>query len=344
MAILITGGTGYIGSHTCVELLNEGQEIIVVDNCKNSKPEVVQRIQDITGKHVFFYQTDLLSQLELDAIFREHEIESVIHFAGSKAVAESVRYPLQYYQNNITGTLVLCEVMYKYAVKKMVFSSTATVYGASKGFVDEKSLLNPINPYGRSKLMIEQILTDLCATDPNWSIAILRYFNPVGAHESGKIGEEPRGTPQNLMPLINLVASGILKRLKIYGADYDTNDGTGVRDYIHVIDLAKGHLKALDRLNSMKGIEDYNLGTGVGYSVLELVKHFESTTGMKVPHVITDRREGDVDICVANPNKAKNILQWETTKSIEDMCRDSWRWQLNIMKESSNKSREVTMP
>ncbi|RKD21953.1 UDP-glucose 4-epimerase [Caminicella sporogenes DSM 14501] len=330
MSILITGGAGYIGSHTCVELLKVGYDIVVVDNFFNSKPEVLKRIKEITGKEFKFYEVDILDREGLEKVFSKNNIEAVIHFAGLKAVGESVEIPLKYYHNNITGTIILCEVMQKYGVKKMVFSSSATVYGKPKSVpITEDFPLGAINPYGRTKLMIEEILRDVYISDNDWSIVLLRYFNPIGAHESGRIGEDPNGIPNNLMPYITQVAVGKREKLNIFGNDYDTHDGTGVRDYIHVVDLAKGHLKALEKIMATKGIDAYNLGTGVGYSVLDIVKSFERVTGQKIPYIITERREGDIDKCYADPTKAYKELGWKAKKNIEDMCKDSWNWQKN---------------
>jgi UDP-glucose 4-epimerase len=330
MSILVTGGAGYIGSHTCVELLNSGYDIVVVDNFSNSKPEALKRIKEITGKDFKFYEVDILDREGLEKVFSENNIKAVIHFAGLKAVGESVEIPLKYYHNNITGTLVLCEVMKKHGVKKMVFSSSATVYGKPKSVpITEDFELSATNPYGRTKLMIEEILRDVYISDNDWSIALLRYFNPIGAHESGRIGEDPNGIPNNLMPYITQVAVGKREKLSVFGNDYDTHDGTGVRDYIHVVDLAKGHLKALEKIMTTKGVEAYNLGTGIGYSVLDVVKNFEKATGENVPYVITDRRPGDIDKCYADPTKAYKELGWKAEKNLEDMCRDSWNWQKN---------------
>ncbi|MED3667081.1 UDP-glucose 4-epimerase GalE [Geobacillus kaustophilus] len=329
MAILITGGAGYIGSHTCVELLNAGYDIVVIDSLSNSKPEALRRVQQITGKDFPFYQIDLLDRDELEAVFAKHSIDAVIHFAGLKAVGESVELPLLYYHNNITGTLILCDVMRKYGVKNMVFSSSATVYGMPERVpITEDFPPQPTNPYGRTKWMIEEILRDLYVSDHSWSIALLRYFNPIGAHPSGRIGEDPNGVPNNLMPYITQVAVGKLKELRVFGNDYPTIDGTGVRDYIHVVDLALGHVKALEKVLETTGVEAYNLGTGRGYSVLELVSAFERVTGVKIPYTIVDRRPGDVAVCYADPTKAKEKLGWVATRGIEDMCRDAWRWQL----------------
>ena len=328
MAILITGGAGYIGSHTCIELLNAGQDIIIVDNYSNSKPESLLRVKEITGKNIKFYEIDLIDREGIERVFLNNQIDAVIHFAGLKAVGESVSIPLHYYHNNITGTLILCDVMKKYGVKNLVFSSSATVYGIPDQVpISEDFSLSATNPYGRTKLMIEEILRDLYVADPSWSIALLRYFNPIGAHESGLIGEDPNGIPNNLMPYITQVAVGKLKELQVYGKDYPTVDGTGVRDYIHVVDLAIGHLKALEKVMSSNGVEAYNLGTGKGYSVLEIVKAFEKASGRQVPYRIVDRRPGDVAICYADPSKAKKELGWVAERGIEEMCRDSWRWQ-----------------
>ena len=330
MAILVTGGAGYIGSHTCVELLTAGYEIIVVDNFLNSKPEVLKRIQEITGKTFRFYEVDLLKQEKLDLVFAENKIEAVAHFAGLKAVGESVEFPLRYYHNNITGTLMLCEVMQKYRVKKLVFSSSATVYGVPERVpITEDFPLGATNPYGRTKLMIEKILGDLYRADREWSIALLRYFNPIGAHESGRIGEDPQGIPNNLMPYLTQVAVGKREKLRIFGNDYATHDGTGVRDYLHVVDLAKGHLRALEKVRETTGIEAYNLGTGIGYSVLDIVRSFMEATGQEIPYVITERRAGDIAKCYADPSKAWRELGWKAEKNLTEMCGDAWRWQKN---------------
>lgn len=330
MSILITGGTGYIGSHTCVELLDAGYDVVVVDNLSNSKIEVKRRIEEITGRSFKFYELDILDREGLEEVFSKNSIEAVIHFAGLKAVGESVEEPLRYYHNNITGTLVLCEVMQRHGVKSMVFSSSATVYGMNnKSPLTEDLPLSATNPYGWTKLMIEQILSDIFVSDDEWSISLLRYFNPIGAHESGRIGEDPNGIPNNLMPYITQVAVGKRERLNIFGDDYDTHDGTGVRDYIHVVDLAKGHIKALEKVLGSTGVDIYNLGTGVGYSVLDVVEAFEKATGEKIPYVITDRRPGDIATCYADPTKAYRELGWKAERDIEDMCRDAWRWQVN---------------
>lgn len=328
MAILVTGGTGFIGSHTVVEFLNAGEEIVIVDNFSNSKPCVLDRIETITGKRPKFYCVDLLDRTALETVFQENQIESCIHFAGLKAVGESCAQPLRYYHNNITGTLVLCQVMQKYGAKRMVFSSSATVYGKPESVpIREDFPLSTTNPYGETKLEIERILKDLTIADPEWSVSILRYFNPIGAHQSGTIGEDPKGIPNNLFPYIAKVAAGKLPRLQIYGNDYHTKDGTGVRDYIHVVDLAQAHLKALARARKVKGIEYYNIGTGIGYSVLEMVHAYEQVTGLKVPYDIVARRPGDIDECYADPTKAAEILSWHANFGLEDMCRDAARWQ-----------------
>jgi UDP-glucose 4-epimerase len=328
MAILVTGGAGYIGSHTCVELLNAGNEVIVVDNFSNSKPESLKRVKEITGKEFSFYEVDLLDRQTLAKVFEENEIDAVIHFAGLKAVGESVSIPLHYYHNNITGTLMLCQVMQEFNVKNLVFSSSATVYGMPEKMpISEDFPLSTTNPYGSTKLMIEQILKDLYVADNSWSIALLRYFNPIGAHESGRIGEDPNGIPNNLMPYITQVAVGKLKELQVFGNDYSTVDGTGVRDYIHVVDLAVGHLKALEKVLKTNGVDAYNLGTGTGYSVLQLVSAFEKASGNKVQYKIGERRPGDVAVCYADPAKAKKELGWAAQRGIEEMCLDSWRWQ-----------------
>ncbi|ALC89556.1 UDP-galactose-4-epimerase [Bacillus sp. FJAT-18017] len=330
MAILVTGGAGFIGSHTCVELLNADYDIVSIDNFTNSNPEALERIRQITGKDFPFYEADLLDKSTLETVFAENNIDAVIHFAGLKAVGESVTDPLRYYHNNVGGTLILCDVMKKFEVKKMVFSSSATVYGVPKAVpIPEDLPLGSTNPYGRSKLFIEEILKDLYNSDPEWSISCLRYFNPIGAHQSGLIGEDPNGIPNNLMPYITQVAAGRLRELKVFGSDYPTKDGTGVRDYIHVVDLALGHLKALEKIQSETGFDAYNLGTGKGYSVFEVIQAFEKATGKVIPYKVTERRPGDIAECFANPEKAKNELGWHATKEINEMCTDSWRWQLN---------------
>lgn len=328
MAVLITGGAGYIGSHTCVELLETGYEIIVIDNYMNSHPEALKRVSHITGRGFKVYLGDLMNEDILEKVFIENDIDAVIHFAGLKAVGESVQNPLKYYECNILGTVKLCNVMKKYNVKNLVFSSSATVYGMPDRIpISEDSSLKAMNPYGRTKQMIEEILRDLYESDQDWSIALLRYFNPIGAHESGLIGEAPNGIPNNLMPYITQVAVGKLKELTIFGNIYPTKDGTGVRDYIHVVDLAKGHLKALEKISRSTGVEAYNLGTGKGYSVLEIVAAFEKVSNIKIPYKISEPRKGDIAISYGDPSKARRELGWETKKEIEDMCRDSWRWQ-----------------
>lgn len=330
MNILVTGGAGYIGSHTCVELLNAGHEIIIVDNFYNSKPEVLNRIRKITSKDFKFYEVDLLNEDKLTQVFKTHVIDAVIHFAGLKAVGESVEKPGLYYHNNITGTLNLLKVMKTFNVNQLVFSSSATVYGMNNPVpFTEDMPTSATNPYGRSKLMIEKILMDFTVANPKLSITLLRYFNPIGAHESGLIGEDPSGIPNNLMPYITQVAIGKREKLSVFGDDYDTPDGTGVRDYIHVVDLALGHLKALDYLNNHTGVEAINLGTGIGYSVLDVVKAFKKASGRDIPYEITNRRPGDIGSCYAEVSKAKRLLQWETRKDLDDMCADSWRWQKN---------------
>ncbi len=328
MKILVTGGAGYIGSHTCVELLHAGHDVLVVDNYSNSKPEALKRVAAITGKTPAFVEADLLDKPALDRIFAEHAIDAVIHFAGLKAVGESVSIPLKYYHNNITGTLMLLEAMGKAGVKRLVFSSSATVYGMAETVpLREEYPLSATNPYGRTKLMIEEILRDLSVSDPSWSIALLRYFNPIGAHESGLIGEDPNGIPNNLMPFITQIAIGKRTELSVYGDDYETPDGTGVRDYIHVVDLAKGHLKALDKVMKGPGTDAYNLGTGVGYSVFDVLKAFEKASGKVIPYKVVSRRPGDIGTSYSDPSKAARELGWKAELGIERMCEDSWRWQ-----------------
>ncbi|HHW45335.1 MAG TPA: UDP-glucose 4-epimerase GalE [Clostridiales bacterium] len=330
MAVLVTGGAGYIGSHTCVELLDAGFDIVVVDNLYNSKQESLKRVEKITGKPVEFIKADIRDKEALREIFSQHEIEAVVHFAGLKAVGESVKIPLDYYDNNISGTITLCEVMKEFNVKKIVFSSSATVYGITdKMPLTEDMSLGAINPYGRTKLFIEEILRDIYNSDNGWSISILRYFNPIGAHKTGLIGEDPKGIPNNLMPYIAQVAVGRLPELSVFGNDYDTPDGTGVRDYIHVVDLAKGHVKAVEWVLKNTGCDAVNLGTGRGCSVLELVAAFEKVTGVKIPYKIVGRRPGDAAIVYADVSKAKKVLGWHAELTIEDMCADTWRWQKN---------------
>ena len=330
MAILVTGGAGYIGSHTCVELLNAGYEVVVLDNLYNSCEEALERVEQITGKKVKFYEADLLDQVAVQEVFDNEKIESVIHFAGLKAVGESVHKPLEYYHNNITGTLILCDEMRKHNVKNIVFSSSATVYGdpAFIPITEECPKGDITNPYGRTKGMLEQILTDLHTADPEWNVMLLRYFNPIGAHESGKIGEDPKGIPNNLVPYIAQVAVGKLECLGVFGDDYDTPDGTGVRDYIHVVDLAKGHVKAVEKMmRDKEGVSIYNLGTGCGYSVLDVLHAYEKACGKTLKYEVRPRRDGDIATCYADCTKAKNELGWVAEKGIEEMCADSWRWQ-----------------
>lgn len=329
MEILLPGGAGYIGSHTAVELLNSGNDVVIVDNFSNSKPEILDKIKQITGKNFKFYELDCLDRQSLRRVFKENKIEAVINFAGFKAVGESVQKPIEYYMNNVTGALTILDVMREYNCKKFVFSSSATVYGEPERIplTEDCRTGGTTNPYGTTKLFIEQILKDLYKSDNEWDICILRYFNPVGAHESGLIGEEPQGIPNNLMPYIVRVANGQLKELSVFGNDYDTPDGTGVRDYIHVVDLAKGHLKALEKIEKEeKGLYIYNLGTGVGYSVLNIVDSFIKATGKDVPYKIVARRPGDIATCYADPKKAKEELGWEAEKTLEEMCLDSWKY------------------
>lgn len=330
MHIIVTGGAGYIGSHTCLELLNSGHEVTVIDNLCNSNPLGLQCVEELTGKKIRFFQVDLLDKQALHNAFQEIQgATAVIHFAGLKAVGESVAKPLLYYQNNLTGTLTLCQVMQDNGLKNIVFSSSATVYGdpASVPITEQFPLLSCTNPYGRTKAMIEDILRDLHIADPQWNIALLRYFNPVGAHESGRIGEDPNGIPNNLMPYVSQVAVGKLEQLSVFGDDYDTPDGTGVRDYIHVVDLAIGHLRALEKLKESPGVVTYNLGTGQGYSVLDMVKAFETASGKKVAYTIAPRRAGDIAQCYADPTLAAKELSWKAERGIDEMCRDTWRWQ-----------------
>lgn len=329
MAILLPGGAGYIGSHTAVELLNAGKEIVIIDNFSNSKPEVLDKIKQITGKNFKFYEMDYSNKEELNKVFTENKIDAVLNFAGYKAVGESVKKPIEYYMNNISGALVLLDVMRAHNCKKFIFSSSATVYGdpATVPITEEFPTGGTTNPYGTTKLFIEQILKDIYNSDNSWDICILRYFNPVGAHESGLIGEEPQGIPNNLMPYVARVAAGILPELSVFGNDYDTPDGTGVRDYIHVVDLAKGHVKALEKLDKEhEGLFIYNLGTGTGYSVLDMVKAFEKATGKEVKYKIAPRRPGDIAKCYADPAKAKIELGWVAEKNLDDMCKDSWHY------------------
>jgi UDP-glucose 4-epimerase len=330
MRILVTGGAGYIGSHACVELLQAGHDVVVVDNLVNSKVEALRRVQGITEEELTFHQVDLLDEEALDAVFVAAPVDAVIHFAGLKAVGESVSQPLRYYHNNLTGTLVLCQVMARHGVKELVFSSSATVYGDPHTVpITEDFPLSVTNPYGRTKLIIEQILEDLYRADPAWNIALLRYFNPIGAHPSGRIGEDPNDIPNNLLPYVAQVAIGRRPELPVYGNDYPTPDGTGVRDYIHVVDLAKGHLHALEKLRDNPGLAVYNLGTGRGYSVLEVIRAFEKASGRQIAYRIVARRPGDVATSYADPTKAEIELGWRAQRDIEEMCADAWRWQSN---------------
>ncbi len=327
MKILVTGGTGYIGSHTCVELLQKGHEVVVFDNLCNSKRDVLDKVREITGKEVIFYKADMREKESMRPVFEEHTLDAVIHFAGLKAVGESVAKPLLYYQNNITGTLNLCQLMNEYQCRRIIFSSSATVYGSPETVpIREDFPLSTTNPYGSTKWMQEGILSDLCVADREWSVVLLRYFNPIGAHESGLLGESPNGIPNNLMPYIMQVALGKLPELGVFGDDYDTPDGTGVRDYIHVVDLARGHVNAIEKAVSSSGVHIYNLGTGRGYSVLEIVRAFEEVSGLTVPYSIQPRRAGDIAASYADPRKAKEELGWEAEYDLTRMCRDSWRF------------------
>ena len=327
--ILITGGAGYIGSHTALELLNEGYEVVVYDNLCNSSKESLKRVEELTGKHITFYEGDVMDEAALKEMFEKENVDAVIHCAALKAVGESVQKPLEYYRNNITGTLTLMDVMKQTGVKNIVFSSSATVYGSPEEMpiTEECPKGQCTNPYGWTKSMLEQILTDIQKADPEWNVVLLRYFNPIGAHKSGTIGENPNGIPNNLMPYITQVAVGKLKELGVFGNDYDTPDGTGVRDYIHVVDLAKGHVKALKKLEDKSGLSIYNLGTGKGYSVLDIVKNFEAATGVKIPYVIKARRPGDIAPCYSDASKAERELGWKAENGIREMCADSWKWQ-----------------
>jgi UDP-glucose 4-epimerase len=329
MKILVTGGAGYIGSHTCVELLVAGHEVIVVDNLSNSSPESLNRVEELTGKKIIFYQIDLLDEPELDRLFSECPgIDGVIHFAGLKAVGESVAEPLLYYNNNIKATLNLCEAMVRHGISNIIFSSSATVYGNPASVpITEDFPLSCTNPYGRTKLMSEEILADICIARSDWNVVLLRYFNPVGAHESGRIGEDPRGIPNNLMPYVAQVAVGKLERLSVFGSDYPTKDGTGVRDYIHVVDLAKGHVKALKKIKGSHGVSIYNLGTGRGNSVLEVVQAFSKASGREIAYQLTARRPGDIAECFADPGKALIELDWKAERGMEEMCESAWKWQ-----------------
>ncbi|HIV33652.1 MAG TPA: UDP-glucose 4-epimerase GalE [Candidatus Blautia intestinigallinarum] len=329
MKILVTGGAGYIGSHTCVELLNAGYDVVVVDNLYNASPKALDRVKEITGKDLTFYEADIRDREALEAIFAKENVDAVIHFAGLKAVGESVAKPLEYYENNIAGTVNLCFAMRKYNVKNIIFSSSATVYGdpAQIPITEECPKGTCTNPYGWTKWMLEQILVDLHTADPEWNVILLRYFNPIGAHKSGLIGEDPKGIPNNLLPYVAQVAIGKLECLGVFGDDYDTPDGTGVRDYIHVVDLAVGHVKAIEKLKDKEGVSVYNLGTGNGYSVLQVVHAFEKACGHPIKYQIKPRRAGDIATCYCDPQKAKKELGWEAQYNIEDMCADSWNWQ-----------------
>ena len=329
--ILVTGGAGFIGSHTCVELLERGYDVVVLDNLVNSSEESLRRVEKITGREIAFYKTDIRDREGLDKVFAQNDIDDVIHFAGLKAVGESVEKPWEYYENNISGTLVLIDAMRRAGVKNIIFSSSATVYGnpAEIPITEECPKGQCTNPYGWTKSMLEQILIDIQRADPEWNIVLLRYFNPIGAHSSGLIGEDPTGIPNNLMPYISQVAVGKLERLGVFGDDYDTPDGTGVRDYVHVVDLAIGHVKALDKIKENCGLKIYNLGTGVGYSVLDIVHGFEKANSIKIPYEIKPRRPGDIAMCYADPGKAKSELGWVARRGIEEMCRDSYNWQKN---------------
>ncbi len=329
MAILVTGGAGYLGSHTVVELQGAGYDVVVVDNLSNSSRKSLERVEEITGKPVKFYEDDIRDRDALERIFANEDIDSCIHFAGLKAVGESVSMPWEYYNNNISGTLTLVDVMRRHNVKNIIFSSSATVYGTPEfvPITEDCPKGKCTNPYGWTKSMLEQILTDIQFADKDWNVVLLRYFNPIGAHKSGLIGENPTGIPNNLMPYVTQVAIGKRDHLNVFGNDYDTHDGTGVRDYIHVVDLAKGHVKALKKIEDRSGLSIYNLGTGVGYSVLDIVKNFEEATGVKVPYVITARRPGDIATCYADPTKAADELDWRAENGIREMCEDSWRWQ-----------------
>lgn len=331
MKILVTGGAGYIGSHTVVELLNSGYEVVVVDNLSNSSEKSLKRVEKITGKSVSFYKCDILDRAGLNNVLDKEKADACIHFAGLKAVGESVAKPWEYYENNIAGTLTLVDVLRNHGIKNIIFSSSATVYGdpAFIPITEECPKGVCTNPYGWTKSMLEQILTDIQKADPEWNVILLRYFNPIGAHKSGLIGENPNGIPNNLMPYITQVAVGKREKLTVYGNDYDTHDGTGVRDYIHVVDLAKGHVKALEKIKEKAGLKVYNLGTGVGYSVLDIVKNFEEATGVKIPYVIGDRRPGDIATCYSSAEKAKEELNWVAENGIKEMCADSWNWQKN---------------
>lgn len=329
MKILVTGGTGFIGSHTCVELLNAGYEVVIADNLYNSKELVVDRIEEITGKRPAFYCLDINDRAGLNALFDKEKIDAVIHFAGYKAVGESTHKPIEYYANNLGATLTLCDVMRQHGCKKIVFSSSATVYGdpAFVPITEECPKGETTNPYGETKSMQERILTDIWKADSSWNIMLLRYFNPIGAHESGLIGEDPKGIPNNLLPYVAQVAAGKLEKVNVFGDDYDTPDGTGVRDYIHVVDLAKGHVSAIRGMEKLEGVNIFNLGTGIGYSVLDIIHAFSRAVGYEIPYVIAPRRPGDIATCYSDPSKAEKVLGWKAEKNLDDMCRDAWNWQ-----------------
>ena len=331
MTVLVTGGAGYIGSHTCVELLEKGFPVVVIDNLSNASPKALERVKEITGKELTFYEGDVRDEALLQEIFSRHDIGCVIHFAGLKAVGESVEKPWEYYNNNIGSTLTLTKAMKQAGVRKLIFSSSATVYSADNAMPlrEDSRTGGCTNPYGWTKFMSEQILSDIARAEKDWSVVLLRYFNPVGAHESGRIGEDPKGKPNNLMPFITQVAVGRREKLSVFGNDYDTHDGTGVRDYIHVVDLAKGHVAAIQYAEENTGCGVFNLGTGTGYSVLDMVKAFEKANGVKVPYEITQRRPGDIATCYADPGKSREILHWQAEMGLEEMCRDSWNWQKN---------------
>ena len=329
MTVLVTGGMGYIGSHTCVELLEQGMDVVIIDNLVNSSAEAGNRIEQITGKPVTFYEFDVRDRKKLDEVFEKHDIECVIHFAGLKAVGESVKMPLEYYDNNLRSTITLCQSMKAHNVKKIIFSSSATVYSSDNEMplYETSKIGNCTNPYGWTKFVCEQVLRDCVVADPEWSVVLLRYFNPIGAHESGLIGEDPKGIPNNLMPYISQTAIGRREYLNVFGNDYDTPDGTGIRDYIHVVDLAKGHVAAISYMEDHKGESVFNLGTGKGCSVLEVVHAFEKANNVKVPYRIAPRRAGDLAVCYCSPDKSAKVLGWRALRNIEDMCRDTWNWQ-----------------
>ena len=329
MRILVTGGTGFIGSHTCIELINAGYDVVIADNLYNSKALVVDRIEELAGKRPVFYEVDVTDKQAMNELFDKEKIDAVIHFAGYKAVGESTRKPIEYYHNNIESTLVLCDVMRNHGVKKIVFSSSATVYGdpAFIPITEECPMGERTNPYGETKAMQERILTDIWRSDNEWQVMLLRYFNPIGAHASGRIGEDPKGIPNNLLPYVAQVATGKLEKVHVFGNDYDTPDGTGVRDYIHVVDLAKGHVAAIKGMETPPGVQIFNLGTGNGYSVLDIIRAFSKACGKDLPYVIDPRRPGDVATCYSDPTKAREVLGWVAEKNLEDMCADAWNWQ-----------------